>query len=106
MDGLTELMGFQFPRAILYLEPDSLELSDTCKVFLDKHKDVMASGDAQAKNEVLQRFFQRFGRILLSLWQAIEAPLNECCCLERRNDRDSSNFGRSPLHDAGNQCPR
>jgi len=51
----TELTRLQFPRVIIYLEPESLQLSDSCKSFLEKAK------SESDKVEVLKKFFARFG---------------------------------------------
>jgi hypothetical protein len=57
------LTGWQFPRVIIYLEPETLQLSEACTTFLSKTK----ASTEREKEEFLKKFFARFGKLSLPI---------------------------------------
>ncbi|KAI3565898.1 hypothetical protein IWW34DRAFT_777279 [Fusarium oxysporum f. sp. albedinis] len=62
-DKTITIHGFyNFPRVIIYLEPETLQLSEVCKTFLSKTK----ASTEKEKEEFLKKFFTRFGDIIVT----------------------------------------
>ncbi|KAJ4072388.1 hypothetical protein NW761_014981 [Fusarium oxysporum] len=62
-DKTITIHGFyNFPRVIIYLEPETLQLSEVCKIFLSKTK----ASTEKEKEEFLKKFFTRFGDIIVT----------------------------------------
>ncbi|KAF5725218.1 membrane attack complex component perforin [Fusarium mundagurra] len=87
-DKTITIHGFyNFPRVILYLEPETLQLSEACKTFLSKTK----ASTEKKKEEFLKKFFARFGDII-----ATKVTLGgRLCTTQEVNSADESKISEA-----------